>query len=76
LAQAAAINAFIRNSGGTFDSVADFDAATVGPDGVLLPQYAIHSSGNPAPDYLHVGRAGMQAEAFSLDLSFFAGPGF
>ena len=76
LAQAAAINAFILDSGGTFDSVADFYGATVGPDGVLLPQYATHSSGNPAPDYLHVGRAGMQAEAFSLDLSFFAGPGF
>ncbi len=76
LAQAAAINDFIRNSGGTFDSVADFYTATVGPDGVLLPQYATHSSGNPAPDYLHVGRAGMQAEAFALDLSFFAGPGF
>ena len=76
LTQAAAINAFILNSGGVFDSVADFYGATVGPDGVLLPQYAIHSSGNPAPDYLHVGRAGMQAEAFSLDLNFFAGPGF
>lgn len=76
LAQAQLINAFIRNSGGTFDSVADFEAATTGPDGVLLPQYATHSSGNPAPDYLHLGRAGMQAEAFTLDLNFFAGPGF
>ena len=76
LAQAAQINAFIRNSGGVFDSVADFAAATTGPDGVLLPEYATHSSGNPAPDYLHLGRAGMIAEAFTLDLNFFAGPGF
>ncbi len=76
LAQAAAINDFIRNSGGVFDSVADFELATSGPDGVLRPEYATHSSGNPAPDYLHLGRAGMQAQAFTLDLSFFAGPGF
>ena len=76
LAQAALINDFIRNSGGVFDAVADFEVATTGPDGALRPEYAMRSSGNPAPDYLHLGRAGMQAQAFTLDLSFFAGPGF
>ena len=83
LANYAAINQFIRSNDGTFDSVADFQTATADPTkgdinadtAPLYPQYAAHSSGNPAPDYIHVGRAGMQAESTTLNLSFFAGPG-
>ena len=83
LANYAAINQFIRSNDGTFDSVADFQAITADQTkgdinmdtAPLYPQYAAHSSGNPVPDYLHQGRAGMQAEGFTLDLSLFAGPG-
>ncbi len=82
LANYARVNAFIRNSGGLFDSVADFYVATADASkgsiedqtAPLFPEFAAHSSFNPAPDFLHQGRAGMQAEAATLDLSFFAGP--
>jgi hypothetical protein len=66
------INAFILTSG-TFDSTADFYTATADPTTkILLPQYATHSDPNGTPDYLHVGRAGAEAEALTLDLKFFA----
>jgi hypothetical protein len=39
---------------------------------ILLPQYATHSDPNGTPDYLHVGRAGAEAEASTLDITFFA----
>ena len=38
----------------------------------LFPQYATHSDPNGTPDFLHVGRAGAQAEAETLDVGFFA----
>jgi GDSL-like Lipase/Acylhydrolase family len=66
------INAFILNSG-VFDSTADFYTATADPvTKVLLPQYATHSDPNGAPDFLHLGRAGAEAEANTLDVTFFA----
>ncbi len=65
------INAFILTSG-VFDSTADFYTATADPiTKVLLPQYATHSDPNGTPDYLHVGRAGAEAEANTLDVNFF-----
>ena len=66
------INAFILQSG-VFDSTADFYTATADPvTKVLLPQYATHSDPNGTPDFLHVGRAGAEAEANTLDINFFA----
>jgi GDSL-like Lipase/Acylhydrolase family len=66
------INAFILHSG-VFDSTADFYTVTADPvTKVLLPQYATHSDPNGSPDFLHVGRAGAEAEANTLDISFFA----
>ena len=73
-----AINAFIR-ARGSFDSVADFFTVTADPNNtdafgnpILYPQYATHSDPNGPPDFLHVGRAGAQAEANTLDINFFA----
>jgi hypothetical protein len=73
-----AINAFIR-APGNFDSVADFFTVTSDPSNtdsfgnpILYPQYATHSDPNGTPDFLHVGRAGAQAEAGTLDIGFFA----
>jgi hypothetical protein len=58
---------------GSFDSTADFYTVTANPvTKVLLPQYATHSDPNGAPDFLHVGRAGAEAEARTLDITFFA----
>jgi hypothetical protein len=66
------INAFILTSG-VFDSMADFYTVTADPvTKILLPQYATQSDPNGTPDYLHVGRAGAEAEASTLDISFFA----
>jgi hypothetical protein len=39
---------------------------------ILLPQYATHSDPNGTPDYLHLGRASAEAEASTLDITFFA----
>lgn len=66
------INNFILTSG-MFDSTADFYTVTANQvTKVLLPQYATHSDPNGTPDFLHVGRAGAEAEASTLDVSFFA----
>ena len=66
------INAFILIPG-NFDSTADFYTATADPvTKILLPQYRTHSDPNGAPDFLHLGRAGAEAEANTLDISFFA----
>jgi hypothetical protein len=66
------INNFILNSH-VFDSTADFYTVTADPvTKVLLPQYATHSDPNGTPDFLHVGRAGAEAEASTLDVKFFA----
>ena len=76
LADYAAVNQYIRTSG-LFDSVADFNLATSNPatgdqsqdTATLFPQFAAHSTIDSTADYLHQGRAGMQAEANTLDLS-------
>jgi hypothetical protein len=72
------INAFIR-APGSFDSVCDFFTVTADPTNtdsfgnpVLYPQFATHSDPNGTPDFLHVGRAGAQAEAGTLDVTYFA----
>ena len=66
------INAYILRPG-SFDSTADFYTVTADPvTKVLLPQYATHSDPNGTPDFLHVGRAGAEAEASTLDITFFA----
>ena len=72
------INAFIRTPG-SFDSVADFFLVTADPDNadafgnpILYPQYATHSDPTGTPDFLHVGRAGAQAEGDTLDIGQFA----
>jgi len=72
------INAFIR-APGNFDSLADFFTVTADPNNtdafgnpILYPQYATHSDPNGTPDFLHVGRAGAQAQANTLDINFFA----
>ena len=66
------INNFILNSG-TYDSTADFYTVTADPvTKIVLLQYATHSDPDGTPDFLHVGRAGAEAEASTLDVSFFA----
>src|SRR5882724_2666998 len=71
------INQFILHSG-VFDSTADFynqtrDPANTDPlTTVLQLQYATHSDPTGTPDFLHLGRAGAQAEAETLDVTFFA----
>ena len=72
------INAFIV-APGNFDSVADFFTKTADPNNtdsfgnpILFLNYATHSDPNGTPDWLHLGRAGAEAEADTLDLGFFA----
>jgi lysophospholipase L1-like esterase len=70
-----AINTFIR-TGGLFDAVADFDAATLDPQsGTLkLPFQPNVSTGGPG-DRIHPNRAGYQAMANSIDLKTLFAPG-
>jgi hypothetical protein len=66
------INNYIL-SAGAFDSTADFYTATADPTTkILLPQYSTHSDPDGTPDFLHLGRAGAEAEADTLDVNFFA----
>ncbi|HMJ62047.1 MAG TPA: GDSL-type esterase/lipase family protein [Bryobacteraceae bacterium] len=63
-----AVNEFIRH-GGAFDSVADFDAATLDPESdTLRPEFQPSSSTGGPGDRLHPNRAGYQAMANSIDL--------
>lgn len=70
------INQFILTPG-SYDSVADFYNATRDPLNTnflttkLQIQYATHSDPTGTPDWLHLGRAGAQAEADTLDIGFF-----
>ncbi|MEU6082751.1 SGNH/GDSL hydrolase family protein [Streptomyces sp. NPDC047108] len=66
-ARRTAVNAFIRQNGGTFDAVLDFDAVIRDPSRPqrMLPAY---DSG----DHLHPGDAGLQALADSVDLRLLA----
>jgi lysophospholipase L1-like esterase len=62
-AKRSAVNAFVRDNGGTFDAVLDFDAAVRDPARPqrMLPAY---DSG----DHLHPGDAGLKAMADSIEL--------
>ncbi|MFE2185534.1 SGNH/GDSL hydrolase family protein [Streptomyces sp. NPDC059455] len=62
-ARRSAVNAFIRDSGGVFDAVLDFDAVVRDPEhpARILPAY---DSG----DHLHPGDTGLRAMAESIDL--------
>ena len=66
-----AVNAFIR-TGGLFDGVADFDAATVDPaTGALREEFVPNSTVGGAGDRLHPNRAGYQAMGNAIDLKIF-----
>ncbi|MEO7274809.1 MAG: GDSL-type esterase/lipase family protein [Vicinamibacterales bacterium] len=63
------INEFIR-TGGLFDAVADFDAATRDPQtGGLKAAYQPNSTTGGAGDRLHPNRAGYHAMGSAIDLS-------
>jgi lysophospholipase L1-like esterase len=69
-----AVNTFIR-TGGLFDAVADFDAATVDPNtGALRDEFVPNSTVGGAGDRLHPNRAGYQAMGNAVDLKIFAAP--
>jgi lysophospholipase L1-like esterase len=64
-----ALNAFIR-TGGLFDAVAEFDAATLDPaNGGLRPEMVPDSTTGGPGDRLHPNRAGYLTMGMSLDLS-------
>ena len=70
-----AVNAFIR-TGGLFDAVADFDAATVDPNpGALRAEFVPNSTIGGAGDRLHPNRAGYQAMGAAVDLRIFSPAG-
>lgn len=65
------INQFIR-TGGLFDGVVDFDAATVDPaTGGLRASFQPNSTTGGAGDKLHPNRAGYQAMGNAVDLKLF-----
>jgi lysophospholipase L1-like esterase len=65
------VNEFIRH-GGAFDSIVDFDAATLDPQsGTLRSEFQPSSSTGGPGDRLHPNRAGYQAMANSIDLTQF-----
>ena len=67
-----AVNEFIR-TGGMFDAVADFDAATRDPaTGALRSDFVPNSTVGGAGDHLHPNRAGYQAMGSAVDLKLFA----
>jgi lysophospholipase L1-like esterase len=62
------INDFIR-TGGLFDAVADFDAATLDPaTGAVLPAFQPNTTVGGPGDLLHPNRAGLQAMAATIDI--------
>jgi lysophospholipase L1-like esterase len=66
-----AVNNFIR-TGGLFDAVADFEAATIDPaTGSLKPEFQPNSSVGGPGDLLHPNRAGYQAMGNAVDLRIF-----
>jgi lysophospholipase L1-like esterase len=67
-----AVNEFVR-SGGIFDAVADFEAATIDPStGSLKAEFQPNSSIGGPGDLLHPNRAGYQAMGNVIDLTVFA----
>ena len=70
-----ALNAFIRDSHGTFDGVADFDRAVTDPaTGSLHPEFVPNSTVGGPGDGLHPNRAGYAAMADAIDLRLLAEP--
>lgn len=70
-----AVNVFIR-TGGAFDAVADFDAATVDPQtGALREEFVPNSTIGGPGDRLHPNRAGYQAMGAAVALEIFATTG-
>ena len=68
------INGFIR-TGGLFDGVADFDAATRDPQtGRLRASFQPNSTMGGSGDGLHPNRAGYQAMGHAIDLVQLAPP--
>jgi lysophospholipase L1-like esterase len=68
------VNTFIR-TGGIFDAVADFDAATVDArTGALREEFVPNSTVGGPGDRLHPNRAGYQAMGAAIDLTLFAPP--
>jgi lysophospholipase L1-like esterase len=68
------LNTYIRTPG-NFDSIADFDAATIDQStGGLQPEFIPNSSVGGAGDNLHPNRAGYQAMANTIDLKILAPP--
>ena len=67
-----AINDYIR-AAGSFDGVADFDAATLDPaTGGLKAEYQPNSTTGGPGDKLHPNRAGYQAMATTVDVGLFS----
>jgi lysophospholipase L1-like esterase len=66
------INNFIR-TGGLFDAVADFDAATLDPaTGAVEPPFQPNMTIGGPGDLLHPNRAGLQAMAQTVDIDLLA----
>ncbi len=66
------INDFMR-TGGLFDGIADFDAATLDPaTGAVKPAFQPNVTIGGAGDLLHPNRAGFQAMARTIDVNFLA----
>jgi lysophospholipase L1-like esterase len=70
------LNQFIRNSGGVFDAVAEFDLATLDPaTGNMKVAYLPNSQFTQLPwDYLHPNRAGYNAMGLAIDITQLAPP--
>jgi lysophospholipase L1-like esterase len=67
-----AINRFIR-TGGIYDGVLDFEAATMDPaTGALRPEFVPSSTAGGQGDRIHPNRAGYQAMAQAIDLKLIA----
>lgn len=70
-----ALNAFIRDSHGLFDGVADFDRAVTDPaTNGLRPEFVPNSTVGGPGDGLHPNRAGYAAMADAVDLRLLAEP--
>jgi len=68
------LNKFIRNSGGVFDGVVEFDVATLDPvTGNMKAAYLPNSQFTQLPwDYLHPNHAGYNAMGQVVDITPFA----
>ena len=68
------LNKFIRNSGGVFDGVVEFDLATLDPvTGNMQAAYLPNSQFTQLPwDYLHPNHAGYNAMGQVVDITLFA----